>query len=148
MMKSLKNLFTPKTPAEQPMPAEVAVGALLVEAALIDGIYVNIESDMIAEILLESFNFDADKADAVLAQAETLAEEAVGSHQFTKHAKKLALADRVKVIEAIYRVILSDGERSDVEETYVRQVAGLLYVDDVSRAQARQRAESRISSGA
>ncbi len=148
MMKSLKNLFTPKTPAEQAMPAEVAVGALLVEAALIDGVYVNIESDMIAEILLESFNFDADKADAVLAQAETLAEEAVGSHQFTKHAKKLALADRVKVIEAIYRVILSDGERSDVEETYVRQVAGLLYVDDVSRAQARQRAESRISSGA
>jgi uncharacterized tellurite resistance protein B-like protein len=148
MMKSLKNLFTPKTPAEQPMPAEVAVGALLVEAALIDGVYVNIESDMIAEILLESFNFDADKADAMLAQAETLAEEAVGSHQFTKHAKKLALADRVKVIEAIYRVILSDGERSDVEETYARHVAGLLHVDDVSRAQARQRAESRISRGA
>lgn len=148
MMKSLKKLFTPKTPAELPMPAEVAVGALLVEAALVDGVYVNIESDMIAEILLESFNFDADKADAVLAQAETLAEEAVGSHQFTKHAKKLALADRIKVVEAIYRVILSDGERSDVEEAYVRHVAGLLHIDDVSRAQARQKAELRISSGA
>ncbi len=147
MMKSLKKLFTPKTPAEMPMPAEVAVGALLVEAALVDGVYVNIESDMIAEILLESFDFDAAKADAVLAEAETLAEEAVGSHQFTKHAKKLALADRIKVVEAIYRVILSDGERSDVEESYVRHVAGLLHVDDVSRAQARQRAEARVSSG-
>lgn len=146
MMKSIKNLFTPKTPAELPMPAEVAVGALLVEAALIDGVYVNIESDMIAEILLESFDFDADKADAVLAQAETLAEEAVGSHQFTKHAKKLALADRVKVIEAIYRVILSDGERSDVEDAYVRHVAGLLHVDDVARADARKRAEVRTAS--
>ena len=124
------------------MPAEVAVAALLVEAALVDGVYVNIESDMIAEILLESFEFDADKADAVLAQAETLAEEAVGSHQFTKHAKKLALPDRVKVIEAIYRVVLADGERSDEEEAYVRQVAGLLYVDDVSRAEARKRAEA------
>lgn len=148
MMKSLKKLFTPKTPAEMPMPAEVAVGALLVEAALVDGVYVNIESDMIAEILLESFDFDAAKADAVLAEAETLAEGAVGSHQFTKHAKKLTLADRIKVVEAIYRVILSDGERSDVEEAYVRHVAGLLHVDDVSRAQARQRAEARISSGA
>ncbi|MGA1342062.1 MAG: TerB family tellurite resistance protein [Hyphomonas sp.] len=147
-MKSLKKLFTPKTPAELPMPAEVAVGALLVEAALVDGVYVNIESDMIAEILLESFDFDAEKADAVLAQAETLAEEAVGSHQFTRHAKKLALSDRVKVIEAIYRVILSDGERSQVEEAYVRHVAGLLHIDDVSRAQARQRAELLISSGA
>ena len=146
MMKSLKKLFTPKTPAELPMPAEVAVGALLVEAALIDGVYVNIESDMIAEILLESFDFDADKADAVLAEAEMLAEEAVGSHQFTKHAKKLAFADRVKVIEAIYRVILSDGERSDVEDAYVRQVAGLLHVDDVARAEARKRAEARATS--
>lgn len=145
MMKSLKNLFAPKTPAEMPMPAEVAVGALLVEAALVDGVYVNIESDMIAEILLESFDFDADKADAVLAQAETLAEEAVGSHQFTKHAKKLALADRVKVVEAIYRVILSDGERSDVEDAYVRHVASLLHVDDVARAEARKRAEVRTA---
>jgi uncharacterized tellurite resistance protein B-like protein len=148
MMKSLKNLFTPKTPAELPMPAEVAVGALLVEAALVDGVYVNIESDMIAEILLESFEFDAARADAVLAEAETLAEEAVGSHQFTKHAKRLALTNRIKVVGAIYRVILSDGERSDVEEAYVRHVAGLLHVDDVSRAQARQRAEARISNGA
>lgn len=147
MMKSLRSLFTAKTPAELPMPAEVAVAALLVEAALVDGVYVNIESDMIAEILLESFEFDADKADAVLAQAETLAEEAVGSHQFTKHAKKLSLADRVKVIEAIYRVVLADGERSDEEEAYVRQVAGLLYVDDISRAEARKRAEAR-SAGA
>ncbi|MCU0731854.1 MAG: TerB family tellurite resistance protein [Hyphomonas sp.] len=145
MMKSLRNLFAPKTPAEMPMPAEVAVGALLVEAALVDGVYVNIESDMIAEILLESFDFDADKADAVLAQAETLAEEAVGSHQFTKHAKKLALSDRVKVVEAIYRVILSDGERSDVEDAYVRHVASLLHVDDVARAEARKRAEVRAA---
>ena len=149
MMKSLKKLFTPKTPAELPMPAEVAVGALLVEASLVDGVYVNIESDMIAEILLESFEFDAARADAVLAEAETLAEEAVGSHQFTRHAKKLALTNRIKVVEAIYRVILSDGERADVEEeAYVRHVAGLLHVDDVSRAQARQRAEARISSRA
>jgi uncharacterized tellurite resistance protein B-like protein len=145
MMKTLKKLFTPKMPADLPMPAEVAVGALLVEAALVDGVYVNIESDMIAEILLESFDFDADKADAVLAQAETLAEQAVGSHQFTRHAKKLALADRLKVVEAIYRVIFSDGERSQVEEAYVRHVAGLLHIDDVSRAQARQRAELLIS---
>ena len=148
MMDRIKRLLTPKMPAEQTMPPYVAVTALLVEAALVDGLYVNIESDMIAEILVEAFEFDADKADALLSEAETLAEEAVGSHQFTKHAKKLALVDRIKVIEAIYRVILSDGERSDVEDAYVRQVASLLHVDDVSRAQARQRAEARVSGAA
>ena len=48
-------------------------------------------------------------------------------------------------VEAIYRVILSDGERSDVEDAYVRHVAGLLHVDDIARAEARKRAEVRIN---
>ncbi len=143
MMKALKGLFSPRTPAQKAMAPETAVAALLVEAALVDGVYVNVESDMIAEILLEAFDFDASRCDALLAEAEALAEEAVGSHQFTKHAKKLPLQDRITVIETIYRVILSDGEKSDVEDAYVRHVAGLLHVDDVARAGARQRAEAR-----
>jgi len=145
MMNAIKRLFTPKTPALKGMDPQVAAAALMVEAALIDGVYVNIESDMIAEILLEAFGFDADKADNVLAEGEALAEEAVDSFQFTRHVKKLAMTERVSIIEGLYRVALSDGEKSPVEEAYIRQVASLLYVDDVSRAGARQRAEARIA---
>ncbi|CUS56531.1 MULTISPECIES: TerB family tellurite resistance protein [Alphaproteobacteria] len=145
MMNTLKNLFRQKTPAERPMDPQVAAAALLVEAALSDGVYVNIESDMIAEILLEAFKFDADKADAVLAEGEALAEEAVGSHQFTKHVKKLPIAERISIIEGLYRVALADGEKSDIEDAYIRHVASLLHIDDISRAQARQAAEKRIA---
>ncbi len=148
MMDRIRRLLGAKTPAEKTLEPEVAVAALLVEAALADGVYVNIESDTIAEILLEAFSFDAAKADAILAEAETLAEEAVGSHQFTKHAKRLSLADRARVVEELYRVILADGEKTDIEEAYVRHVASLLHVDDVSRAQARQRATSRVKGSA
>jgi uncharacterized tellurite resistance protein B-like protein len=144
-MNPLKNLFRQKTPAERPMDPQVAAAALLVEAALSDGVYVNIESDMIAEILLEAFKFDADKADAVLAEGEALAEEAVGSHQFTKHVKKLPIAERISIIEGLYRVALADGEKSDIEDAYIRHVASLLHIDDISRAQARQAAEKRIA---
>ena len=145
MMNAIKRLFAPKTPALKAMDPQVAAAALMVEAALIDGVYVNIESDMIAEILLEAFGFDADKADAVLAEGEALAEEAVDSYQFTRHVKKLGMAERVSIIEGLYCVALSDGEKSPVEEAYIRHVASLLYVDDVSRAGARQRAEARIA---
>ena len=145
MMNTLKNLFRQKTPAERPMDPQVAAAALLVEAALSDGVYVNIESDMIAEILLEAFKFDADKADAVLAEGEAFAEEAVGSHQFTKHVKKLPIAERISIIEGLYRVALADGEKSDIEDAYIRHVASLLHIDDISRAQARQAAEKRIA---
>ena len=145
MMNSIKRFFAPKTPALKAMDPQVAAAALMVEAALIDGVYVNIESDMIAEILLEAFGFDADRADAVLAEGEALAEEAVDSYQFTRHVKKLGMAERVSIVEGLYRVALSDGEKSPIEEAYIRQVASLLYVDDVSRAGARQRAEARIA---
>ena len=145
MMNALKNLFRQKTPAEKLMDPHVAAAALLVEAALSDGVYVNIESDMIAEILLEAFKFDADKADAVLAEGEALAEEAVGSHQFTKHVKKLPVEERISIIEGLYRVALADGEKSAIEDAYIRHVASLLHIDDISRAQARQAAEKRIA---
>ena len=145
MMNAIKRMFAPKSPALKAMDPQVAAAALMVEAALIDGVYVNIESDMIAEILLEVFGFDADRADAVLAEGEALAEEAVDSYQFTRHVKKLGMAERVSIIEGLYRVALSDGEKSPIEEAYIRQVASLLYVDDVSRAGARQRAEALIA---
>lgn len=125
------------------MDPHLAAAALLVEAALVDGVYVNIESDMIAEILLEAFELEADQVDALISEGETLAEEAVDSFNFTRHVKKLPMESRVKMVEGLYRVALSDGERSDEEDAFIRHVASLLYVDDVSRAGARQRAEAR-----
>ena len=114
MIKALRQMFAPKTPALKAMDPQVAAAALMVEAALIDGVYVNIESDMIAEILLEAFGFDADKADAVLAEGEALAEEAVDSYQFTRHVKKLPMAERISIVEGLYRVALSDGEKRPI----------------------------------
>jgi len=144
-MNLLRNLFRMKTPAERDMDPHLAAAALLVEAALVDGVYVNIESDMIAEILLEAFELDAAKVDQLISEGETLAEEAVDSYNFTRHVKKLPMESRVKMVEGLYRVALSDGERSDEEDAFIRHVASLLYVDDVSRAGARQRAEARKS---
>ena len=123
-----------------------AAAALMVEAALADGVYANLESDMIAEILLESFDYDADRADTLIKRGEALAEQAVGAHQFTKEVKTLPFAQREAVIEGLYRVALADGDKCKFEEAYIRHVASLLHVDDVSRAKARQRAEARLAS--
>ncbi|MEM7768287.1 MAG: TerB family tellurite resistance protein [Pseudomonadota bacterium] len=124
-------------------PHEAAV-ALMVEAALADGIYANLESDMIAEILIESFGFSADRTDHLMHRGELLAEEAIGAHQFTKEVKALAETERVAVIEGLYRVALADGDKCKFEDAYIRHVASLLHVDDISRAGARQRAEARV----
>lgn len=133
----------PKAPSQTLVDPQVAAAALLVEAALVDGIYADLESDTIAMILLESFDFDAAKADAVLAEGEALAEEAVGAHEFTRHVKKLPEAQRVKIIEGLYLVAFSDGEKCPIEDAFIRHVASLLHIEDVPRAGARKRAEAR-----
>ena len=144
MLEALKRFFSgrPK-PVARDIDPQVATAALLVEAALVDGVYANLESDQIAEILLESLGLDADKVDAVLAEAEGLAEDSTGAHEFTQHVKQLPLLDRVKVIEGLYRVSIADGAACKFEEAFIRHVASLLHVDDIRRAQARRRAESR-----
>ncbi len=144
MMRFIKQLFASPDGAEEITP-QIAATALLVEAALIDGVYVNLESDMIAEILLEAFGLDADQVDTLIEQGEALAEGAVDAHKFTKHVKTLELHERVSIVEGLYRVVLADGEKSDIEDSFVRQISSLLYVDDVSRARARQKAEARIA---
>ena len=145
MFDAFKKMFAPKSPTSRAIDPHIAAAALLVEAALSDGIYANLESDMIAEVLLESFQLDAETTDAILAEGETLAESAVGSHQFTKHVKTLPMPKRLSIIEGLYRVALSDGEKCAIEDAYIRHVASLLHVDDVSRAGARQRAEAKLT---
>ena len=143
MRSFLSRLFgnsRPEAPVRDLDPYEAAA-ALLVEAALVDGVYANLESAMIAEILVTSFNMSADRADEVLQRGELLAEEATDTHALTRHVKTLSQGERAGVIEGLYRVSFADGEACKYEESFIRHVASLLHIDDVTRAHAKKRAE-------
>lgn len=147
MFETLKKMFSREPQPDTIVDPHEAAAALLVEAALADGIYANMESDVIAEILLESFDFDAQRVDELIQRGEILAEEAIGAHQFTRHVKRLPMEKRVSIIEGLFRVALADGDRCPYEEAYIRHVASLLHVDDVRRAKARRTAEARMRTG-
>lgn len=142
MSTFLSRLFKRREPAPiRDIDPYEAAAALLVEAALVDGVYANLESDMIAEILVTSFNMDAERADAVLKRGEELSESATDTYALTRHVKGLPNDERASVIEALFRVSLADGEACKFEDAFIRQVASLLHIDDVTRAHARKRAE-------
>ena len=96
---------------------------------------------MIAELLVTSFEMDAQTADSTLEKAEILAEQAVDAHALTRHVKQLDEQKRIALIEGLYRVSLADGEACKFEEAYIRHVASLLHIDDITRVSARKRAE-------
>ncbi|MAV49863.1 MAG: hypothetical protein CME93_02760 [Hyphomonadaceae bacterium] len=143
MFKFLSRLFSSgrsSAPVRNIEKYDAAI-ALLVEAATVDGIYSDLEEDVIMKLITDSFAVAPSEAPDMLARAEQLANDAVDAHALTRHVKKLEESERASLIEAMYRVALADGEACKFEQAFVRHVASLLHIDDVTRAKARRRAE-------
>ncbi|MHA6287442.1 tellurite resistance TerB family protein [Maricaulis sp. CAU 1757] len=149
MFENLKNLFgaTASAEARPELNPRVAAAALLVEAALVDGIYADSEQAQITAILQAAFELDSGEAAKLLDQAEELAEAAIDHHRFTKVIKAcLSGQERVALLEQLWLVSLADGERSPFEEAFIRRISPLLALTDRDRVFARSRAEARLRS--
>jgi uncharacterized tellurite resistance protein B-like protein len=120
--------------------ARVCATALLVEAALSDGIYADIESEQIRDIVRTSFGVDEAAAANILSNAEELAETAADQHRFTNIVKRLPLNEREQLVENLWRVVFADGEETPEEEAMVRKLADLLHVDPRASRLARRKA--------
>ena len=95
---------------------------------------------MIDQITMQRYALDATTAEALRADAETLETEAPDTVRFTRAIKDaVAYEDRLKVIEALWRVVLADGIRAKEEDALLRLVTNLLGITDTDSAMARQR---------
>jgi uncharacterized tellurite resistance protein B-like protein len=126
--------------------ARICATALLVEAALSDGIYADIEADQIRAILRSSFNVDDATAGRILAAAEDHAEGAADHHRFTNVVKRLPLEEREQLVESLWKVVFADGEESPEEQAMVRKLADLLHVDPRASRLARRKVADGESS--
>lgn len=118
----------------------VAIAALLVEAARSDDVYVEDERSMIDRVLTARFGLAGPDAAALRARGEAAQADAVDLVRFTRAIKEaVPYEDRIGVIEALWRVILADGEIEHEESGLVRRLAALLYVSDQDAGLARQR---------
>ena len=143
MWGSIKKMFSDdaaagaqRTPLDE---ARVCAAALLVEAALSDGIYATVESEQIIALLRDSFALDDAEARAILEEAETRAEQAADQQGFTREVKILPLEERERLVEGLWRVVFADGEEAPEEQAMVSKLADLLHVDPRQSRLARRR---------
>ncbi|EYD72723.1 TerB family tellurite resistance protein [Limimaricola hongkongensis] len=137
-------------PGPEPLPdadARLALGALLVRLARADGDYSVEEAERIDRILATRFALDSDAAIRLRADCEIMEAEAPDTVRFTRAIKDaVSYEDRIAVIEALWEVVLADGERDAQEDALMRMVAPMLGVSDPDSAHARQRAAERGTS--
>ena len=137
----LRSLSGTDETGDDPVEAgRVAIAAVLVEAARADGAYHGHEQAVIDRVLGQRFGLAAADAAALRLRGEEAQAEAVDLVRFTRAIKDaVPHEDRVAVIEAVWRVIYSDGEMDHTESSFVRRLSGLLYVPDQDAGLARQR---------
>ncbi len=125
---------------------QVAVAALMVQAACMDDTFDAAERSTIERLLAERFDLPPDAVQRLLASAEKRAEDSSQLYPFTRIAiERLDARERVQVIEMLWEVAYADGVLDPDEDMLLRRVAGLLYVSDFDRGAARKRVLGRIS---
>ena len=143
----LSRLFNEEAPPVQlsTQDAEVALAALLVRLARADDHYGDSEKIRIDQVLAQRRGIYMDQAAERRAAAEMIEAEAPDTVRFTRLIKdRIALDDRIGVIEALWAVAYADGRRTAAEEALIRLVSGLLGVTDVDSSLARQQVMARL----
>ena len=135
----------PATPEDAADDLQRAVAALFVEAARADENYEQGEKALIDKSLAAKFSLSLEEAAALRAKGEEAQSAATDIQRFTRRAKELSKEEKVALIEGLWEVILSDGERDSFEDTLMRRICGLIYVDDRVSGEARQRVEAKLS---
>lgn len=145
MFADLLSRLTAPQPERLPQPdAQLALAALLVRVARADGDYAEAEIAKIDKILAARHGLSPFEAAKLRGQAEALEAEAPDTVRFTKAIKDAVdLEDRTAIIEALWGVVLADGERDHDENTFLRMVANLLGINDRDSNIARMRAADR-----
>lgn len=124
---------------------ELALTALLIEAAYSDDYFDEPERVVIAQLLERRFNLSASDARTLLATAEAAAAESVELFHFTRIInERLSFEERVELLEMMWEVAYADRVLDKYEDSLLRRVGGLIYVPDPERGMARQRVLKRL----
>ena len=116
--------------------------ALLIHAAKIDQNYQNNEKNIIKKTLLQIGAEEKD-VDKIINKAEKYENESNQILVLTKEIKKTDKNFKIKVIEALWNIIYSDGKADIYENSLMRRLAGLMYVDDKLVGQIKEKIKSR-----
>ena len=141
MLQQLKKIFGGEPAAgllETHDPHELATAALLIELARADFSESAAEMGAIRAVLGKRFGMNEAALDRLLADAAKRADRAVSLHEFTHRLNaELPEADKLAIVEMLWRVSNADGNIDKHEDHLIRRIAGLLHISDRDRVRLK-----------
>ncbi|MGC6472797.1 MAG: TerB family tellurite resistance protein [Parvibaculales bacterium] len=150
MLKALKNLFDkPPSQTGETIAADqlnLAMAALLVHAARLDGDFAAQEKAALKHILERDFGLGDSATAELMTLAETEDEAATDLYRWTSVINsQMDEQEKVGLIEHLWQIILADDAIDDYEASLIRRVCGLIHVPDRLAGEARKRVEAALT---
>ena len=117
---------------------------LLIHAAKIDESYTNDEKEIIKKTLLK-LGAEKENIDQIISKAEIIEENSNQILDFTKEVKNASVSEKIKIIEALWKIIYSNQKTDMYEENLMRRLAGLLYVDNKTMVDIKEKVKKEFS---
>ena len=122
----------------------IKVSALLIHAAKIDENYSLDEEKIIKETLLEIGAHD-ENIDKIIENGKKIEADSNQILEFTKEVKNMDIDNKIKIIENLWRIIYSNNEADVYETSLMRRLAGLLYVDNITMGDIKNKIKNEYS---
>ena len=106
----------------------INIGALLIHVAKIDENYSEKEKEIIKKTLLELGLLD-EALDNIFKKSEEAEKNSNQILEFTKEIKNKDEEFKVKIVEALWKIIYADNVSDMYEMSQMRRLTGLLYLD-------------------
>ena len=117
---------------------------LLIHAAKIDESYTNDEKEIIKKTLLK-LGAEKENIDQIISKAEISEENSNQILDFTKEVKNASVSEKIKIIEALWKIIYTNQKTDMYEENLMRRLAGLLYVDNKTMVDIKEKVKKEFS---
>ncbi len=106
----------------------IKITALLIHAAKIDENYTEKERKIIRKAIVEIDSKD-NNINEVLIKAEEIEKNSNQILDFTKEVKNMNEDSKIKIIEVLWKIVYSDNNPDMYENSLMRRLSGLLYLD-------------------
>ena len=120
----------------------IKVTALLIHVAKIDENFSEIEEKIIKKTLIE-MGAEKDALLSILKDAKKIEENSNQILEFTKEVKSMNEINKIKILETLWKIIYSNNEADMYETTLMRRLEGLLYIDNKTMGNIKQRIKSK-----
>ena len=148
MINRIKILFMEeRAEAGEPNKEELqaAAAALLVEAAFMDGNFDDQERKSIMSLMKQYFHLNDEESLLLVSEAEQVVENAGDLYAFTRIIKdRYEHEQRIEMLEMLWEVAFADGNLDHFESNLISRIAGLIFVSDRDRGDAKKRVMARL----